>query len=75
MKACFEAAALATGCTVEIEDSLSYDDLINNSVLTWAYKAICEDLFQDQDWHIELDTPNPGSTDFVGRTIARLALH
>jgi len=60
MISCFEAAAKATGCTVDIDmDEAPYDDMVHNKVMVDLYKTNAEQLGRS---HIDYTTPC-GSTD------------
>lgn len=56
---CFEAGALATGCTLEIEADTAYTDLIHDSELAALYQGHAESLGRTFDD----DPPAPVSTD------------
>lgn len=62
--ACFEAAALATGCRLEIEKvGHTYEDLISNSVLVETYAANSEALGRPMLRGKDLPPTISGSTD------------
>jgi amidohydrolase len=56
---CFEAGALATGCTLEIEADTAYTDLVHDSELAALYQKHAESLGRTFDD----DPPAPVSTD------------
>jgi len=57
--ACFEAAAKATGCTVDTQDVVAYSEMRYNSVMSSLYKANSQQLGLT---HVDYTTPT-GSTD------------
>lgn len=62
--ACFEAAALATGCTVEVEHvGHTYDDMVSNPVMVELYAANSEALGRPMQRGEELPPSQSGSTD------------
>jgi amidohydrolase len=64
VKACFEAGALATGCTVEVEHvGHIYDELISNPVMTDLYLANSQALGRPLRRGAELPPSQAGSTD------------
>ena len=64
VKACFEAGALATGCTVEVEHvGHIYDELISNPVMTDLYLANSAALGRPLRRGAELPPSQAGSTD------------
>ncbi|KAE8210094.1 hypothetical protein CF327_g5992 [Tilletia walkeri] len=71
VKACFEAAATATGCTVEIDNPMVYSDLQNSSPLSESFRSIMasryDDVFKSDDIQ--------GSTDFGDVSYALPGLH
>ncbi|KAF8515825.1 amidohydrolase [Hysterangium stoloniferum] len=71
--ACFEAAALATGCTFKITPNLPYKELSNNLPLTREFTRIATERYG----MVFVDIQEPGaSTDFVSCLVATLpALH
>jgi amidohydrolase len=64
VKACFEAGALATGCTVEVEHvGHIYDELISNPVMTDLYLANSAALGRPLGRGADLPPSQAGSTD------------
>lgn len=64
VRGCFEGAALATGCTYEIEGAgHRYEDMINNEVMTRLYKANSEAAGRPIAWNRDLPIKTSGSTD------------
>ncbi len=62
--ACFEAGALATGCSLEVEDeSAPYDAFVNHQVLNEVYRAQAEALGRSFDVDPVLSRMNRASTD------------
>lgn len=59
---CFKAAALATGCKMEMKETMVYSDLRSNSLLGDEYKRYMEDK---QGIDVPSSIPSLGSTDFV----------
>ena len=69
---CFEAAAKATGCTVDIDmNEPPYEDMVHNKVMTSLYKTNAEQLDLT---HIEYTTPC-GSTDMGNVSHVVPAIH
>ena len=61
---CFESAALATGCQVEIEyEGEPYIDLINNPVMTALFSANSVALGREMPTRAEVPPEGAGSTD------------
>ena len=70
--ACFEAAAKATGCTVEIRDSTAgYDNVCHNSVMCDLYDANSKQLGVT---HVQYTHPT-GSTDMGNVSYVVPAIH
>ena len=64
MKACFEAGAQATGCTVEVEHvGHIYEELVSNPVMTDLYLANSAALGRPLDRGADLPSGQAGSTD------------
>ncbi len=62
--ACFEAAAAATGCTVEIKaGGHRYKDMVNDAVMTKLYRENSAEIGRPMPWHRELPPRTSGSTD------------
>lgn len=62
--ACFEAAALATGCTYEIDaDEHAFDDLVSDRLLVDLFVTNCADLGRSMPRRAELPPTPGGSTD------------
>ncbi|MGD2101181.1 MAG: M20 family metallopeptidase [Acidimicrobiia bacterium] len=62
--ACFEAAAIATGCELEIEyEGEPYEDLVNNQVMASLFAANSEALGRHMPTTAELGRPPTASTD------------
>lgn len=62
--ACFEAAALATGCTLEIgQREHAFDDLVSNPVLVDLFVANCAALGRTVPRRADLPVSPGGSTD------------
>ena len=70
--ACFEAAAKATGCTVDIQDTISrYDDMRHNTVMSDLYETHSKQLGVT---HVEYPHPT-GSTDMGNVSYVVPAIH
>jgi amidohydrolase len=62
--ACFEAAAVATGCTLEIDEpGNAFDDLVSNPLLVDLFVANCTALGRTMPRRAELPSTAYGSTD------------
>jgi amidohydrolase len=62
--ACFEAAAVATGCTLEIDEpGHAFDDLVSNPLLVDLFVANCAELGRAMPRRSELPPAPGGSTD------------
>lgn len=75
VRACFEAGALATGCTVDVEHiGHIYDELISNPVLTDLYLANSAALGRPLGRGADLPPSQAGSTDMgnVSRVVASI---
>ncbi|KAJ3976449.1 hypothetical protein EV361DRAFT_838284 [Lentinula raphanica] len=68
---CFQAAALATGCTVKIEEERPYHDLRNNPVLATTFSEI----IREQYGHTVSTHGSAASTDFGNVSHYLPALH
>ncbi|MFO7299703.1 MAG: M20 family metallopeptidase [Actinomycetes bacterium] len=76
VRACFEAAALATGCTVEITpDAHPYTDLRTNPVMAELYMANSEALGRKMLRLEELEDQSSGSTDMGNVSHVVPAIH
>ena len=74
--ACFQAAATATGCTVEITpDSHPYTDLETNAVLADLYAANSEALGRPVKRFEDLEDQSTGSTDMGNVSQVVPAIH
>lgn len=71
VRRCFEAGALATGCTVEIDEGVAYADVQNDAVLKGDYQAFVKEHFGEEC----PDTAWSASTDFGNVTYEMPALH
>ena len=72
MISCFEAAAKATGCTVDIDMNESpYDNMVHNRVMTSLYQSNAQQLGLT---HVEYTTPC-GSTDMGNVSHVVPAIH
>ncbi|KDQ13055.1 hypothetical protein BOTBODRAFT_33931 [Botryobasidium botryosum FD-172 SS1] len=74
IKACFEAAALATGCKMKLEEDIPAYDIRQNNALLGEFRAYLKDRY---DW---LDFPDKGgavggSTDFGNVTYELPSIH
>lgn len=56
---CFKAAALATGCTVDIEKGLTYKDVHQQSTFSEEYRAFMRDEYKE-DFGTEISTASTG---------------
>lgn len=71
VKRCWEAAGLATGCKVEIQEGTRYDDLRNQPTLAAEFRHYMKDEFEE-----DFSTDGwSASTDFGNVTYALPALH
>ncbi|KAK0556105.1 hypothetical protein OC844_005950 [Tilletia horrida] len=71
VRACFDAAALATACDVEITVSMVYADLQNSSPLSALFRRTMASHYGDDFATVDI----PGSTDFGDVSYALPALH
>ncbi|CAO1615510.1 unnamed protein product [Parajaminaea phylloscopi] len=71
IKRCWEGAALATGCKLEIAERTSYFDLRNQATLAADFRHYMKEEYK-QDFQTH---PWPASTDFGNVTYALPALH
>ncbi len=76
VRACFEAAATATGCTVDITpDSHPYTDLKTNPTIADLYAANSEALGRPVKRFVDLEDKSTGSTDMGNVSQVVPALH
>ncbi|RFU28343.1 hypothetical protein B7463_g8002, partial [Scytalidium lignicola] len=57
---CFEGAAIATGCTVEFEETNTYAELRPNRPMCVAFFEAMKGIDSNQIWHVG-DKPEPGA--------------
>ncbi|KAF9647182.1 amidohydrolase [Thelephora ganbajun] len=69
--ACFDAAALATGCRHHVKLDDAYDDLIQNSVLGRTFASFYKERYKGDTYPIDFSA----STDFGNVTYEIPALH
>lgn len=76
VKACFEAAATATGCTVDITpDSHPYTDLNSNQIIADLYTANSRELGRPVKRFVDLEDKSTGSTDMGNVSQVVPAIH
>ncbi len=76
VKACFGAAATATGCTVDITpDSHPYTDLNSNPIIADLYAANSEELGRPVKRFVDLEDKSTGSTDMGNVSQVVPAIH
>ena len=64
VKACWEAAATATGCRVEMTQvQPPYIDMVNNQVMCELFKENAESIGRTMPWRAELGTEAAASSD------------
>ncbi len=64
VQGCFDAAALATGCTVEVKaGGYRYKDMINEPTMTSLYVENSAAAGRPMPWHKDLPPQTSGSTD------------
>lgn len=64
VQACFDSAAAATGCTVEVKaGGHRYKEMRNNPIMTELYKANSAAVGRPIPWHSEIPPRTSGSTD------------
>ncbi len=76
VRACFEAAAIATGCTVDITpDSHPYTDLDSNPIIADLYAANSGALGRPVKRFVDLEDKSTGSTDMGNVSQVVPAIH
>jgi amidohydrolase len=64
VRSCFDAAALSTGCTVEVNEvGCAYKDIRNDKVITRLYADNSAGLGRDMIWRADAPSHSFGSTD------------
>jgi len=71
VRACFDAAALATGCKHNAKLDVAYDDLVQNSVLGRTFASFFKERYKGETYTIDFGA----STDFGNVTYELPALH
>jgi amidohydrolase len=73
---CFEAAAIATGCTMEVtETGHRYKDMRNDQLLAKLYQSNSEQLGRPMPWTHEIGRTGSGSTDMGNVSYEVPSLH